>query len=573
MKKCYIGGCVLNCEKYLYKVFENIEKIGSLFDEYKIIIAYDISTDDTLNILNNLCEKLGNDKMRIIINKNKLFQQRSKNICYARNSILNLIRDDNLEDYEYFIMIDMDDVCSYPVNIELLKKHIEKDEKWDCLTFNKRDYYDLWALSIDEYIFSCWHWEDDINKSKEIVKYLKKYITNKLKSIEDNKLLDCYSAFNGFAIYKKNKFINCHYESDIYKTLEFIPEKLLKKNIKKLNKFITINNPFATEDCEHRHFHLQAFFENYAKIKISPEILFDENSYCENNCKYVCSRGILKSCDVISNTPFSSVNVLLDYDMSKMRDGCTIYVCNYAINHLLQLLKFIPFKFVLVSGDSDNTIPFHIFSSHESFLSFISSDKIIHWYSQNFMIEHPKITKIPIGLDYHTIYNNTNHEWGERITPKEQEDILENISKNSTPFWERKIKCYANFHFSMENITYGHERKSAVEKIDKNLIYYEENKVKRIDSWKKQSEFAFVLSPPGNGYDCHRTWEALCLGCIPIVKKSGMDNLFDELPVLLVNDWNDINNDLLTKTIDTFRGKRFNYDKLLLKYWVNKFKN
>ena len=51
------------------------------------------------------------------------------------------------------------------------------------------------------------------------------------------------------------------------------------------------------------------------------------------------------------------------------------------------------------------------------------------------------------------------------------------------------------------------------------------------------------------------------------------DSLFDELPVLLVNDWSDINNDLLTKTIDTFRGKRFNYDKLLLKYWVNKFKN
>jgi hypothetical protein len=33
--------------------------------------------------------------------------------------------------------------------------------------------------------------------------------------------------------------------------------------------------------------------------------------------------------------------------------------------------------------------------------------------------------------------------------------------------------------------------------------------------------YAFVASPYGGGPDCHRTWEALILGCIPIVKSSG----------------------------------------------------
>jgi hypothetical protein len=34
------------------------------------------------------------------------------------------------------------------------------------------------------------------------------------------------------------------------------------------------------------------------------------------------------------------------------------------------------------------------------------------------------------------------------------------------------------------------------------------------------SNSKFVISPPGNGYDCHRTWESLFLGAVPIVKKS-----------------------------------------------------
>ena len=39
---CCICGPVKNCGPYLTKVFENIEKIGSLFDDYKILIFYSL---------------------------------------------------------------------------------------------------------------------------------------------------------------------------------------------------------------------------------------------------------------------------------------------------------------------------------------------------------------------------------------------------------------------------------------------------------------------------------------------------------------------------------------------------
>jgi hypothetical protein len=56
-KFLYIGGCVKNCAKYLEKVFDNIEKITKMFPKYEIVVAYDDSTDNSLEVLVNLKKK------------------------------------------------------------------------------------------------------------------------------------------------------------------------------------------------------------------------------------------------------------------------------------------------------------------------------------------------------------------------------------------------------------------------------------------------------------------------------------------------------------------------------------
>jgi len=50
---------------------------------------------------------------------------------------------------------------------------------------------------------------------------------------------------------------------------------------------------------------------------------------------------------------------------------------------------------------------------------------------------------------------------------------------------------------------------------------------------------AFVASPPGNGLQSHRTWEALMAGRAPVVLRTGgpADDLYSGLPVLLVDGW------------------------------------
>ena len=67
MSSIYICGCVKNCGKYIDNVFNNINKITKYFKEYKIILAYDESTDNSLDKLNE--HKINSENIIIIMKK------------------------------------------------------------------------------------------------------------------------------------------------------------------------------------------------------------------------------------------------------------------------------------------------------------------------------------------------------------------------------------------------------------------------------------------------------------------------------------------------------------------------
>ena len=288
----------------------------------------------------------------------------------------------------------------------------------------------------------------------------------------------------------------------------------------------------------------------------------------ELNCYYFSTFGLLHSCDVNSNE-----QNIETFDFSKVTEGCSVYVNTYSLFKFYKIhLPKINCKFILVSGHSDDTVNEYTFDGE--FDDFISSDKITHWYAQNCVIIHPKITNLPIGLDYHTLRIRPNFAWGANATPLQQEKMLMSIRDSAKPFWERNVKCYSTFHLNKNiHCTYIHDRLDAVANIDKNVIDYEPNSIERELTWKKQCEYAFVVSPHGNGLDCHRTWEALALGCIVIVKASDIDAIYDDLPILIVEEWCDISMDLLKETIETFKTRSFKYDKLSLQYWQKEFEN
>lgn len=308
--------------------------------------------------------------------------------------------------------------------------------------------------------------------------------------------------------------------------------------------------------------------------KYKNEINFDNLNIDEAKNHYVSSRGIMKSCDIFSKTPISSIKkcIMHNYiNIKKCEKLPKIYVCSSAIpNFIDTVLPLINYKFILVSGDCDEDIPDNILSDVD-FHKFINNENIIHWFCQNWIGEHEKVTLIPIGLDYHTLANS-KYFWGPKTSCEKQEkQLLKIVNKaKKNPFWKRNIKCYSNFHFAL-NTKHSYDRRDAINNISKNLIIYEKLKTTRLNTWMNQIKYTFVISPHGGGYDCHRTWEALVLGCIVIVKTSKLDSLFEDLPVLIVNEWSDVTKELLEETVEKFKNMTFNMEKLTLKYWTNKF--
>jgi len=264
----------------------------------------------------------------------------------------------------------------------------------------------------------------------------------------------------------------------------------------------------------------------------------------ETTCIYVSSHGIKKSCNAINN-------------------------CKYVKSDQLNNFVIPESPFILVTGDEDTTLPDDLIQKSNEILN---SPNLIHWYSQNLnYIGNLKLSSIPIGLDYHTIANGKIKSWGKQETPKKQEEYILKLEKK--PFAERELKLYINFNNSIRGRYGEKDRRDALKQIPSQLQIIEKDSVIRKETWKNMVKYTFVVSPHGNGLDCHRTWEALVLGCIPVVKTSTLDVLYDELPVLIVNNWYDIDEELLKNTIEKFKNKKFNYDKLKLDYWVNKIKN
>jgi hypothetical protein len=173
-------------------------------------------------------------------------------------------------------------------------------------------------------------------------------------------------------------------------------------------------------------------------------------------------------------------------------------------------------RYILITHNGDTSID----SASLRFLD----DKILHWFSQNVTVHHPKITPIPIGLENLDYYNHGVpsffSELQKKQTPK-LPSILYGFSIHTNPDERQPAYDYISHH-------------PVAKKIPERLNGYE--------YLRTLNKYQFVLSPPGNGPDCIRTWEALYLGVVPIVKKSVATEYFASLglPLWIVTSWREL---------------------------------
>jgi hypothetical protein len=305
----------------------------------------------------------------------------------------------------------------------------------------------------------------------------------------------------------------------------------------------------------------------------------------EQACVFVSTRGILKSCDVYPRNPhkytrsFPHAEYPPDW-IATLKPGDSVYVCTWAMRDFVtNVFPNLPAScppFVLVTGDADDVTPTDIFSTPQAAIEFLSSPRILTWFAQNCIARHPKLVPLPIGLDYHTIAAGNIPSWGKIQTPAQQEaDLME---LRATPVTiAPPHRAYSNFHFAMYT-RFGRERQAVMVQVPRDCVYYEPQPTSRLECWQRQRlHHRFVLSPPGNGLDCHRTWEALCLGCIPIMRTSPLDHLWEGLPVWIVKSWTDVSEDSMARKAAEMDADRTNAAdqipaKLLLKTWVDQIR-
>jgi hypothetical protein len=258
---------VYNNEEGLPRVLENVDKLNEIFD-LNVIAFYDKSQDKSLNILGEYRKK--NKRVDMIINDKEKTSSRTKNIAIARNALLDEIRQKYLN-CEYFIMMDSNEYsCVGKIKINEIKDVMARTDEWDSISFDRiSGYYDTWALSFDPHIYSFFHFVN----CRQVVAKMREDFSELLERYKrsERDMIPVYSAFNGFAIYKTSKFIDCSYSDNI--DIRLFPHNSIKTQI------ITTKNNIIKKfngDCEHRHFHLEAIAKHQAKIMISTKHIFEK---------------------------------------------------------------------------------------------------------------------------------------------------------------------------------------------------------------------------------------------------------------------------------------------------------
>lgn len=179
-----------------------------------------------------------------------------------------------------------------------------------------------------------------------------------------------------------------------------------------------------------------------------------------------------------------------------------------------EMLPGIHEQFVLITHNSDHPVD----SRH----SRLAEDFRIHrWFAQNALLQHPKVIRIPIGLE-----NRWRHKNG----------IIGDFRKLADSCHLKKNRIL--YAFSVH--TNEAERRPAVEALCRCPVADTAKGLNSREYRKFLAGYAFVASPPGNGIDCHRTWEALYLDTVPIIKKSAFYGGFPNLPAIMVNDWSEL---------------------------------
>jgi len=209
---------------------------------------------------------------------------------------------------------------------------------------------------------------------------------------------------------------------------------------------------------------------------------------------------------------------------TQSRDGKHCDLDNFVRGALPAIQK----PFVLITTDGDVSVPSELAPATVNAL--LECPWLVSWNTQNYDgYKHPKLAALPIGIDLHTPHFCSS--------PRHQVTLLNNIRARRLPPDQLPLRVFCDLGVSLAS----DERRLAVTELyNCDHVDFLKKRISQKAIWHRYAEYPFVLSAPGNGLDCHRTWELLYLGSIVITKTSSLDRLFEGLPVVIIDDWKEV---------------------------------
>lgn len=250
-----------------------------------------------------------------------------------------------------------------------------------------------------------------------------------------------------------------------------------------------------------------------------------------------------------------------------IEEGDCIFVRN-AVQFFKEIHSSIQKPYIIIShGDYRDTC-------NEELFHYLDDPKIIAWLSIHpFKRAHKKFHPLPLGINQEPEY----------FAQKASLDLFFRNLREQTS--KTKLLC---LNFAAEK---NPERQKILD-LFADKPWCCNNEIQPfIEYMREMASSKFVLSPRGWGPDSYRTWEALLVGTIPIVKKgewginknesrhvhrpqeiilSQLDTLYIDLPILIINDWQEITEQFLQEKYKEITSRMYNLDKLYKKYWLNK---
>jgi hypothetical protein len=230
-------------------------------------------------------------------------------------------------------------------------------------------------------------------------------------------------------------------------------------------------------------------------------------------------------------------HVTIESTSSPWNNPRLIFCYAHRISDFIKIsLPNIQNPFVLITHNSDENIT-------EKYAELFDNPKLIHMFSQNLCVIHPKVSFLPIGI--------ANSMW-----PHGNIMILKDVMKESPIQKTKDVYFYFSLH---TNYTKRSTCKSIIE--SKGLVFDSQRPYK--EYLIELAKYRFAICPEGNGADSHRLWECYYLGVVPILLRSTFSLILQKhFPCILLESWNDFTVEM---AYEYFTG-----ESLSLAYYMSK---